>query len=111
MSDQTLGQVLEKPCVRSRDYIFCPIIMKLGENVCLDEISYVLENGSCIRSKSRSPGRILEKSYVYSRGHIFSPIIMKLDQHVCLDKILDEFENRSLGQILENLVYVLETSF
>ena len=45
MSDQTLGQVLEKPCVRSRDYIFCPIIMKLGENVCLDEISYVLEMG------------------------------------------------------------------
>ena len=31
------------PCVRSRGHIFSPIIMKLGQNVCLDEF----ENGSC----------------------------------------------------------------
>ena len=29
MSDQKLGQVLEKACVRFRGYIFSPIIMKL----------------------------------------------------------------------------------
>ena len=39
MSDQKLGQVLEKPYVCSRGYIFSPIIMKLGQNVCLDKIS------------------------------------------------------------------------
>ena len=81
---RSLGQILEKPCVRPRGQIFSPIIMKLGQNVCLNEI--------CIRS----------------RGHIFSSIILKLGQNVCLDEIWDEFENgsgrlqtRSPGQILE----------
>ena len=32
------GQILEKPCVRSRGHIFSPILMKLDQNVCLDEI-------------------------------------------------------------------------
>ena len=32
------GQIIEKPCVRSRGHIFSPIIMKPGQNVCLDEI-------------------------------------------------------------------------
>ena len=36
---RSLGQMLEKHCVCSRGYIFCTIIMKLVENVCLDEIS------------------------------------------------------------------------
>ena len=33
---RSLGQMLEKPCVRSRGHIFSLIIMKLGQNVCLD---------------------------------------------------------------------------
>ena len=36
---RSLGQILEKHCVRSRGHIFNPIIMKLGQSVCLDEIS------------------------------------------------------------------------
>ena len=43
----SLGRILEKPCVRSRGHIFSPIIMKLGQNVYLDEISDKFENGSC----------------------------------------------------------------
>ena len=35
---RSLGQILEKPCVRSRGHIFSPILMKLGQNVCLDKI-------------------------------------------------------------------------
>ena len=35
----SLGQILEKPCVRSRGHIFSPIIMNHGQNVCLDDIS------------------------------------------------------------------------
>ena len=35
---RSLGQILEKPCVRSSGHIFSPIIMKLGKNVFLDEI-------------------------------------------------------------------------
>ena len=34
-------------CVRSRGHIFSLIIMKLGQNVCHDEILYKFKNGSC----------------------------------------------------------------
>ena len=34
-------------CVRSRGHIFSQIIMKLSQNICLDEISDEFENGSC----------------------------------------------------------------
>ena len=44
---RSLGQILEKPYVRSRGHIFSPIIIKLGWNVCLNEISDKFENGSC----------------------------------------------------------------
>ena len=46
MLGQKLGQILEKRCVRSRGHIFRPTFMKLGQNVCLDEISDMYENGS-----------------------------------------------------------------
>ena len=65
--------------------------MKLGQNVCLDEISDEFENGLC-RATTGSLRQILDKSYVHFRGHV-SPIIMKLGQNVCLDGILHEFEN------------------
>ena len=35
------------PCVRSRGHSFGRILMKVGQDVCLDEISYEFENGSC----------------------------------------------------------------
>ena len=44
---RTLGFILEKPCVCTRSHIFSPIIMKLGQDVCLDEISDKLESGQC----------------------------------------------------------------
>ena len=44
---RSLGQILEKPCVHSGGHIFSPVIMKLGQNVCLDEISDEFDNGSC----------------------------------------------------------------
>ena len=44
---RSLGQILEKPYVRSRDQIFGLMLMKLGQSVCLDEILYMFENGSC----------------------------------------------------------------
>ena len=42
-----LGQILEKHCVRSRGHIFSPILMKLGQNVCLDKILDEFEIRSC----------------------------------------------------------------
>ena len=69
--------------------------MKVGQDVCLDDISDEFENGS--RGVKRSPGQILGKPCVRSRGHIFSRILMKVGQDVCLDDISDEFENGSRG--------------
>ena len=43
---RSLGQILEKPCVRSRGHIFSRILMKVGQDVCLDDISDEFENGS-----------------------------------------------------------------
>ena len=91
---RSLGQNLEKPCIRSRGHIFSPIILKLGHNVCLDRISDEFKNGSC-EVKTRSQGQILQKPCVHSRGLIFSPIIKKLGQNVRLDEISDNFENGS----------------
>ena len=94
LKTRSLGQILDKPCVRPRGHIFIPIIMKLGQNVCLDEMWDKFENGSC-QVKTRLLGQILEKPCVCFRGHIFSLIIMKLGQNVCLDEISDMFENGS----------------
>ena len=93
---RSLGQISEKPYVHARGHIFCLIIMKHGQNVCL-EISDRFENGSCW-VKTRSLVQILDKPYVCSRSHIFSPIIMKLGKDVCLEEISDVFENGS-GQV------------
>ena len=89
---RSLGQILEKPCVCTLGQIFILIIMKLGQNVCLDKISDNLKIIYVV-SKTRSLGQILEKPCVRSRGHIFSLIIMKLGQNVCLGEILHEFES------------------
>ena len=40
------GQILEKPCVRSRGHNFSLIVIKLGQNIYLDKISDKFENGS-----------------------------------------------------------------
>ena len=91
---RSIGQILEKPCVRSRGHIFSQIIVKLGQKVCPDDILDEFEIG-CVRSKTRSLGQILEKPCVHSKGHIFSLIIMKCGQNVCLDEISDKFGNVS----------------
>ena len=47
---RSLGQILERPCVCSRvEATFSvPIIIKFGQNVCLNDISYEFKNGSCL---------------------------------------------------------------
>ena len=42
-----LLQILEKPCVSSRSHIFCLMLLKVGQNLCLDDIWVAFENGSC----------------------------------------------------------------
>ena len=57
--------------------------MKLGQNVCLDEIPIRPKMGH-VRSKTGSLDQTLEKPCVHSRGHIFSPIIMKFEMFVLM---------------------------
>ena len=87
---KSLGQISEKPYVHYRGHFFSPFIMKLGQNVCLDEISDRFEY-----VKTRSLVQTLEKPCVCSRSHIFGPITSKLGQNICLDKISDVFKNGS----------------
>ena len=81
---RSIDLISEKPCVHSRGHIFSLIILKIGQNVCLDEILDEFENGH-MGSKSRLFGQLSEKPCVRCGGHIFSLIIMKLGQNVCLD--------------------------
>ena len=41
---RSLGQILEKPCVRARGHIFSQVSLKGGQNDCLDEISNEVKN-------------------------------------------------------------------
>ena len=43
---RSLGRILQKHSVSSRGHIFRLILMKLGQNVCRNEISDELENWS-----------------------------------------------------------------
>ena len=58
-----------KTCVRSRCHIFSPIIMKLGQNVCMMKCR-TSSKMDRVGSKTRSLGQILEKLCVHCRGHI-----------------------------------------
>ena len=75
--------------------------MKLGQNVCLNDILGTFENAS------HQLGQILKKLYVCSRGHIFCPIFLKVGPNICLDDISKQFENefgsktRLAGQFLQ----------
>ena len=48
LETMSLGQILEKPCVCCKGHIFRPIIMKVDENVCFEEILDESKNGSCL---------------------------------------------------------------
>ena len=42
---RSMGQILEKPCVHFRGYIFSLILFRLGQNVCFgDEKSLIMGN-------------------------------------------------------------------
>ena len=60
--------------------------MKLGQDVCLNEILHKFTIGS----KTMSLGKILEKPNVCCRGLIFGSILMKLYQNICLDQCSGE---------------------
>ena len=64
--------------------------MKLGQNVCLDEMGHV-------GSKTRSLGQILKKPGVHSWGYIFSPILINL---VRLFTLMKSWMSLKIGHVL-----------
>ena len=73
--------------------MFCSILLKVGPNVFLDDISKQFGN-ELFGSKTR-PSQILEISFVGSWDHIFSPVLLKVGHNVILDDVYYEFGNGS----------------
>ena len=44
---RSVGEIIEKPCEHETGHIMHPIIMKLCQNVCLDDTADKFEYGSC----------------------------------------------------------------
>ena len=86
LKTRSLRHVLEKPCVLSKGHIFSPILMKLGQNVCIDNISDEFETG-LYRVKNQITWPNLRKPCVRPRDHNFGSILKKPSQNVCLYKI------------------------
>ena len=47
LKTRSVGQMVEKPCEHNTGHIMHPVIMKICQNVCLDEISVKFEYESC----------------------------------------------------------------
>ena len=62
---RSLGQILDKHCVRSRGHIFSLINIKFGQYVCHDEISEEFVNGLC-RVKNEVTRSNLKKDLEYT---------------------------------------------
>ena len=69
-------------CVCSGGHIFSPIVMKFGQNICLDEISDEFENGSCqVKNKvTRSNLRITFRKAQVSDSRAIMALFVTLYQ-------------------------------
>ena len=69
---RSLGQFLEESCLHSRGHIFSPIFLKVGQNVCLDNISVKFDHGS-IKVKHQVTRSNLRKILFTLQGPHFLP--------------------------------------
>ena len=44
---RSAGQILKKPCMHHRGHVFSPVLLKDGQNVCLDDVMNEFENWTC----------------------------------------------------------------
>ena len=77
---RSLGQILEKPCLCSRDQIFGLILMKLGLSVCLDESCTCLKIGY-VGSKGRSLCQIIKDPMLVVKGFLFKFLLLNVIPH------------------------------
>ena len=66
---RSLGQILQTPCVCSKGHNFSLVIIKLGQNVCLDEILDESENGSCQVKKNVTRSSLRKTLCTLQRPH------------------------------------------
>ena len=71
------------PCGNSRGYISCSIDLKIGQNVCLDEI---LDKFGSPEGQNL-PGQIQEIPCGRPRGHISCSVDLKIDWNVNFDEM------------------------
>ena len=74
--------------------------MKLGHNVCLNDILDKSENAS------HQLGQILKKLCVCSRGHLLCPILLKVGPNSLKIKL-----NKKLGQQVKSLGHIFSPLF
>ena len=97
--NNSLDQIKDIPCGRSRGNLSFSIDLNIGPNICLGETLDMFE--------FVSPGVVnqvtsqIEKKIPCGRwrGHIFCLIDLEIAQNVCLDEISNEFEFQSPGVI------------
>ena len=70
---RSVGQILEKACVRSRGHIFSRILLNFGQIVCFGDFLDEWENGSYRIQNyvNRS------ETCTLLRGYIFSQVLLK----------------------------------
>ena len=89
------GQILGKSCLHSRGQICNPILMKLGRNVCFENIQDKNEYGPC-RVKNQVTKKNLSKFlFTLQRPHLKPDVDETSDQNVCFDNTEAKFENGS----------------
>ena len=88
---RSLGQKLENPCLHSRSHFFSMILMKLGQNGCLNDILDVCK--WVMLGQKLSHGQILEKPYKCFRGKVFS----LLSNFLNIKEGFSEFQRGKLG--------------
>ena len=87
LSSRSEGQIKEIHCRHSKGHISCSAGLKIGYNVCFNEILDEFEFRS-----PRLLDQIKDIPCGHSRSHIYLPIDKNIGQNVCVDEIWDEFK-------------------
>ena len=94
-----------KPCVHPRSHIFSPILMKLGQNVCLNNIWNYFENWSCQVKNyvTRSKKLLYALEAIFSAWCSWNLVRMfaTIKPQTTSKMGHVRSKNRSLGQIIE----------
>ena len=112
---RSLVQILEKSCLHSRGNIFCPIFLKIGQNVCIDNIMVKFDHGQSwvqiqvTRSNLRKNLFTLQgpQFLVQSSSNMVRMFVLIISQSSSIKGCVGS-KSRSSGQILEGILFTLQ---